>query len=346
MNSFQRVNNALKFKEVDRVPVIPICMAYAARLNNIDYSEYGSDPFKLAGSHIKVIKKHDVDGIFLSSHYVVEEALGAKTIHGKNSIDASTNKMDLAVKDIDDLKKLKNFDPSEHKSTMLIKKALEILTGEIKDSYFIKVYTGQGTISSASILRGMEELMFDFYDREQFVFDLFELCANAVIEFSKFLISAKPDALHIGNSVASLISRDLYRKFVLPFEKKVIQSLQKHGVPVFLHICGDTSRLMDIIAEVKPDCLELDYMVDLRLSKEVISKKVGKNKIAIQGNIAPVEMLQRGTSVEVYEEAVKLIKSLNGKRGGFILSAGCEIPPDSPDRNFDAMINASINCAK
>jgi len=327
MNSRKRVIKAVKFEEV--VPVLPILLGYAAKLNNITYEMYGSDPHFLAMSLVKALKVHNLDGIYVSSHYVVAEALGCKTVYLADRIDQSPKQED--IQDSSDLDKLNNFDPSSHKSTMLIKKATEIAKGELGDECAIKTFIGSGPISLAAMLRGMERIMFDLYDNEQLAYDLLDLCTNAVIKNASFLVKAKPDLFSFGDATAGLISRDLYKKYVFPFEKKLIEGIKKLGVPVFMHICGNTMHIVDLMAKTGADVLELDYKDDLKKCREIMMKDPGKIP-AIQGNIDPVASIMYGTY---------LIKDLEGLKGGFILSPGCEVPPDTPGENIDAMVKAS-----
>jgi len=50
-------------------------------------------------------------------------------------------------------------------------------------------------------------------------------------------------------------------------------------------------------------------------------------------------MFVEGSSADIEAEARNLLR-LFQDRGGFILSSGCEIPPESPKENIAALINA------
>jgi len=340
MNSRERVVKAVKFENVDRVPVLPILLGYSAKLSNITYGEYGSNPCLLAMSLIKALKVHNLDGIYVSSHYVVAEALGCKTVYFADRIDQSPKQEEMVIQGPNDLDKLNNFDPSNHKSTILIKKATEIARSEIGYEYAIKSFMGIGPISLAAMLRGMERIMIDLYDNEQLVYDLFDLCTDAVIKNANFLIKAKPDLFSFGDSTAGLISRDLYKKYVFSFEKKLIEEVKKLGIPVFMHICGNSMHIIDLMAKTGADALELDYQNDIKKCREIMGKDPDNNP-AIQGNIDPVAKIMHGTYDEIYKESLELIEELKGLEGGFILSPGCEVPQDTPSKNIDAMVKAS-----
>ena len=64
----------------------------------------------------------------------------------------------------------------------------------------------------------------------------------------------------------------------------------------------------------------------------------GLPAVCIDGNIKPVAFVDEGPG-DIESEAVNLLGAFK-KRGGFILSSGCEIPPESRPENIAAMVNA------
>ena len=58
----------------------------------------------------------------------------------------------------------------------------------------------------------------------------------------------------------------------------------------------------------------------------------------INGNIKPLSFVE-GEAFGIGEEAAQLVR-LFSERGGFILSSGCEIPPEAKPENIEAMVAA------
>ena len=79
------------------------------------------------------------------------------------------------------------------------------------------------------------------------------------------------------------------------------------------------------------DCFSCDTAVDLAVAKANIG-----DRMALMGNVAPVNTLMQGTPEDVRRESYECIEKA-GLDGGFILSSGCEIPRDTPDENTIAM---------
>ena len=70
------------------------------------------------------------------------------------------------------------------------------------DTCFIKSNFDQGPFSLASAVRGIEQLMIDMHDDEEFVFDLLEICTELVFKLGLEVGRARPHAITFGDSVA------------------------------------------------------------------------------------------------------------------------------------------------
>ena len=103
--------------------------------------------------------------------------------------------------------------------------ATRLAAEAVGDRCFLKTCFDQGPFSLATAVRGIETLMLDCVDDPQFVFDLLEICTDAVIKFARACGEAGCHALTFGDSTAGLLSRRLYERFAFPYEKRVIESL-------------------------------------------------------------------------------------------------------------------------
>ena len=80
--------------------------------------------------------------------------------------------------------------------------------------------------------------------------------------------------------------------------------------------------------------LMLDGYTDIFKAKEVLG-----DHLCIMGDVH-ASLLTLGTSEEVEAYVRKLIDTV-GKGGGFILSTGCELPPNCKEENFRAMLDTA-----
>jgi uroporphyrinogen decarboxylase len=130
--------------------------------------------------------------------------------------------------------------------------------------------------------------------------------------------------VQFGEASASLISRKHYEELVWPLDRYVIEVLKKQGIYVFLHVCGNSTRIFDLMVESGADCLEFDSQVDIAWAKARAGKKV-----AIKGNINTSSFLTLSPD-EMGRECDRILEAAK-PGGGFILCGGCEVPADSPD---------------
>src|SRR5262249_35871685 len=87
----------------------------------------------------------------------------------------------------------------------------------------------EGPIAEAADLRGINTVMMDFFDDPQFVRDLFAFVIEMELRFAREQVAAGADMVGIGDAAASLVGPQIYREFVWPYEKQLIQGVQNLG---------------------------------------------------------------------------------------------------------------------
>ncbi len=115
--------------------------------------------------------------------------------------------------------------------------------------------------------------------------------------------------------------------------KEIISFIHSLGARTKLHICGDITHLLPLLAELGTDILDLDYDVDIAHARSVVGEKV-----ILCGNIEPVK-IQDSSAETVERLSRELVEKFGNER--FILSAGCEITVGTPPENLMAMRKAS-----
>ena len=58
----------------------------------------------------------------------------------------------------------------------------------------------------------------------------------------------------MGDSLAGpdVTSPRMFDRFARPYEERLVKDLAADGIFVVIHICGDTSRILDTMAEYDP----------------------------------------------------------------------------------------------
>ncbi|NPV52442.1 MAG: hypothetical protein HPY71_02845 [Firmicutes bacterium] len=334
-NPLERCMKAIKLEEPDRVPVIPLIIRHAAKIEKVSLKDYSLNPELLVQCQVAALERYGYDGIHVTSdNWILPEAVGCEiTWPG----DEPPVLLRSPLSDRRDIDRLRLANPYVDGRMPLRLQATGIAMKAVGDRCCVKVNFDQGPFSLASALRGIQQFFLDLHDDPVYTLELLDFCARVVAEFGVAAAKAGAHVLTFGDSVASLVNREAYERFAFPFEKRVIQEIHQRtgGVPVFLHICGDTTRILDLMAQTGADGLEIDYAVDLAFAKRTAGEVT-----CLEGNIAPSEVLLQAGPDRVLEEALKCIQAA-GQGGGFILSSGCEVPPDAPAENILAMVRAA-----
>jgi uroporphyrinogen-III decarboxylase len=133
----------------------------------------------------------------------------------------------------------------------------------------------------------------------------------------------------IGDAAASLTGPRHYERFVLSWEKRLVEQIHALGVPARLHICGNTKKIVRGMGETKCEIVDLDFLTPLAEARAAM----GPEQVLL-GNIDPVRALRDGTPESVYA-AMGECHAQAGAR--YIVSAGCETPRGTPAENMRAM---------
>lgn len=149
----------------------------------------------------------------------------------------------------------------------------------------------------------------------------------------------KPLAVFSGGArmAGDFLSPKAFEKFAWPYFKKSIEIAVEEGANVYLHsdLCWD--RFIDYLKELpKGKCIfHPDSSTDIFKAGEVL-----KGHMCIMGDVSPA-LLTLGTPDEVYDYSKKLIDEFAPQ--GFIMAAGCCIPPNAKIENVKAMIAAALD---
>ena len=142
-----------------------------------------------------------------------------------------------------------------------------------------------------------------------------------------------------GDAAASLVSPQMFLDFVLPYEKRVCDAIHNVGSLVKLHICGNTTALLEDMIKSEADLFNVDHLVDFKLACDVY----GKTDKCFKGNLDPVADILQSTPERCQLKAIDCIRK--AKNNKFMLSAGCEIPAGVTDEVFNAFCKSSQLCS-
>lgn len=329
MNSMERVENRLKRQPVDKVPNLNIIMQFAAKHIGVPYGKYCTDHRYLVEGNIKCCHDFGIDMVSAISDPFRETAgFGANVVILEDDVPRCT---DHLIQDYGDVKKLKPIDPSASERMNDRLKAVSMYKQECGGEFPILGWV-EGAFAEANDLRGMYNIMIDLHKAPGFVAELVEISLEQAILFARQQIREGAQFIGVGDAAASLVSPKTYRELILPAEKRLINEIHKNGARAKLHICGNTTALLDLMAESGADIIDIDHLVDLQTAMEKLSEKA-----LVCGNFDPVSVLLDG-DVETVKANVRRCLEIGKDR--IIMSAGCEVPKFTPPENLKAVADA------
>jgi MtaA/CmuA family methyltransferase len=328
MNGKERILTRLAGGTPDSTPLMPITMMFAADLSGVRYIDYASDHRVLADAQMRVAETFDFDYVSAISDPAREASdLGAAVEWFENQPPAIVESRAL-LEDKSRLARLKPPDPHATGRMRDRVEAVRLLAQRCGGDRIVEGWV-EGPCAMSADLRGVNTLMLDFFDDPAFVADLFDFCIRMEVEFARAQVEAGATLIGIGDAAASLIGPKLYDQFVQPGEKRLIAAIREMGVPVRLHICGNTRRIVRGMGETGADIIDLDFLTTLGEARAAM----GERQVLL-GNIDPVRVLRDGTP-EAVEAGIAECHAQAGVQ--YIVGAGCETPRGTPHGNVRAM---------
>ena len=186
-------------------------------------------------------------------------------------------------------------------------------------------------------LRGMENLMMDFYDNPGFVRELLDAIADYNVAQVRAAARYDIDAVYFGDDWGQQrglqMGPGLWREFILPPLRRMYGAVHAAGKQVFIHSCGDVDELFDELVDAGVNCFN-PFQPEVMDVAALLRQYRGR--LAFHGGLSTQRTLPYGTPDDVRRETRRLLAL--GRDGGYILSPAHAVEGDVPLENMLAFI--------
>jgi uroporphyrinogen decarboxylase len=335
MNGKDIAKMAIEQKRPPRLPVALIAGGeWYAQTAGLTFPQIINNPELIAKIYINGFQKVGQDMLWTGAgllNYPVH-FLGCPIVEDSFSTPALKG---TVISSLDDLPGLQMEKVTQNPTMQGIIQAHHLVADAIGTSTLI-MPTLWGPFTTASRILGVEPLMMATVMDPDRLADLIAFSTELIWSLAEQMLDhPEISGLNISEPVASgdLISPANFQGFVKPYLKEITIRTKKLNKLSSLHICGNTTRILEDVLDIRPDCYSLEAKVNLQDARKVLG-----GKVCVLGNLSPTGSFYSGKADDVLQEAGECTKTW-GDPVGFILANGCDFPKEVPLENIKAFMS-------
>jgi uroporphyrinogen decarboxylase len=267
---------------------------------------------------VNAVKELGVDAAILFADIMLPldgVGIGLKIVDGGPQIQEP-------VRDDSVIEKLDSFNVEEHVPYVLdgIKTTISKLNDEIPVIGFSGApFTLASYLIEGGPSRDFTETKKIMYRRPELWNKLFTSLTRMVSKYLQAQVRTGVDAIQLFDSWVGCLSPNDYEQFVLPYTKKIFQSLQSLNIPR-IHFGVGTGSLLDLMSEAHCDVVSVDWRVRIANAWKQFPSQ------AIQGNLDPGTLLGNWNLIQSRTNDV--LEQIGG-RPGHIFNLGHGVLPET-----------------
>jgi uroporphyrinogen-III decarboxylase len=227
-----------------------------------------------------------------------------------------------------------------------VKQRVARIRAALGDSGILGTWTPHGPFNNASLLVDHDVIYSLFRVDYPFYEKLMNFAMERIMDYTAAIDEAGPDVHCVGGNVpGGFMGRLNYERYVLPFERRYIEFVQRNGRPAMYHNCGQVMALVESYKQLGVRMVEPfspPPLGDADLRK--VKASVGDAYVILSG-IDQVNVLQNGSRADVRKATEAAIDA--GKPGGrFILQPVDFLEYGTPTGNVEEYVRAALERAE
>jgi uroporphyrinogen decarboxylase len=223
----------------------------------------------------------------------------------------------------------------------------EALTIRETTDYALVLHLQDIIVHASQFMRGFERWYLDFALNPELICSLMDAILEIRIPVMEKALEEVGDLIDVVSSSddvadqrGSIISPEMYRKYIKPRHKKFFDRMRsKTGAKILYHSCGAVAKLIPDFIDLGIEFINPVQTSAAGMDTARLKKEFGQD-IGFWGGIDTMQILPNGSPEDVRAEVKRCIQDL-APGGGYVLAAVHNIQPDVPPENIVAMFEAA-----
>jgi len=204
-------------------------------------------------------------------------------------------------------------------------------------------YSPGGVLENVIRLLGYDNMCYLLYDDKEFLKLIFDKVGSILHEYYRKIVGHEIVGAVIinddwGFNTQTMMNIECMREYVIPWHKKIVDTIHESGKKAILHSCGQLDKLMDDIINYIQYDAKHSYEDNILLVEEAYT--IWGNEIAILGGI-DLDFIYKSTNKEIYERAINIL-ALTKKNGGYALGTGNSVPHYIENEKYYSLLLAAL----
>lgn len=199
-----------------------------------------------------------------------------------------------------------------------------------------------GVFNQAATYRDIQELLVDAYLDYEFYHTYLEKMTELIVESNIALADTDFQCIGIQGNIANsgIVGADFFDRFILPYEKRLVQAIKDTGTFTLYHNCGKARALQKSYIKMGLDMWETVAAPpqgdnDLKEAKDLIG-----DYITLSGDLDQINFLKKASLKEIEDEVTRIMHI--GKPGGrYIFAASDFLERGTPLDNVKKVIEVA-----
>ncbi|MBI5848914.1 MAG: hypothetical protein HZB31_13395 [Nitrospirae bacterium] len=227
------------------------------------------------------------------------------------------------IQSVEDARYFADIDIAHSPHSLALVEMIGGLRSRLPDRYICA--TSWGPFTWAMILCDWHLLQEKVLSDRAFVMEVCDLGVRLSFALYEPLIDrGLIDGISVPDGAVSLISEDLYREAVIPYEKKLFELVRARGAGCFLHQCGNISQQIALYPESGADCITVDAGVPIG---DVY--RLYRDCLVTAGNVDVINTIYGGGQDSICRAVAQCVAGISDPLYRYILMPSCDPPPDT-----------------